>query len=204
MSSVQIVAYRPDMATDVSLMLARAFASNPVHLAAFGHNPLAKNEVFFRTALPLLQGPRFVARDGTQLVGYVHWVDSSECQVAGFDKVRLFPTMLAGLGPRSALKVLFWLSTWERHDPRASHVHLGPIGVTPGAQGQGIGSRLMTRYCEALATAGEPGYLETDRLENVVFYRRFGFETTEEIPVIGVTNYFMSRPAAEVRRAHVA
>ncbi len=131
-------------------------------------------------------------KDGTQLVGYVHWVDSSECQVAGFDKVRLFPTMLAGLGPRSALKVLFWLSTWERHDPRASHVHLGPIGVTPGAQGQGIGSRLMTRYCEALATAGEPGYLETDRPENVVFYRRFGFETTEEIRVLGVRNYLMS------------
>ena len=91
----------PDMATDVSVMLAGAFASNPVHLAAFGHNPLAKNEVFFRTALPLLKGPRFVATDGMQLLGFVHWVDSIRCQVGGLEKVRLLPTMLAGLGGRA-------------------------------------------------------------------------------------------------------
>ena len=72
-------------------------------------------------------------------------------------------------------------------------MHLGPIGVIPEVQGQHIGSRLMTRYCEALAATGEIGYLETDRLENVAFYRRFGFETMQEVPVIGVTNYFMSR-----------
>ena len=97
------------------------------------------------------------------------------------------------------MKALSWLSTWAKHDPRALHVHLGPIGVTPEAQGQRIGSRLMTRYCEALAKAREPGYLETDRPGNVAFYRRFGFETTQELPVIGVTNYFMSRPVAVAR-----
>ena len=199
MSSVQIVAYRPDMATDVSLMLARAFASNPVHLAAFGHNPLAKNEVFFRTALPLLKGPKLVATDGLRLLGFVHWVDSIRCQVGGLEKVRLLPTMLAGLGGRATVKALSWLSTWAKHDPRDLHVHLGPIGVAPEAQGQRIGSRLMTRYCEALEKAGEPGYLETDRPGNVAFYRRFGFETTQELPVIGVTNYFMSRPVEVAR-----
>lgn len=52
----------------------------------------------------------------------------------------------------------------------------------------------MTQYCEALAESAESGYLETDRPENVGFYRRFGFETTEGIQVIGVRNYLMWRP----------
>ena len=82
---------------------------------------------------------------------------------------------------------------WSKHDPKESHVHLGPIGVIPEAQGQRIGYRLMTRYCEALAKSAESGYLEPDRPENVAFYRRFGFETIEEIRVLGERNYLMWR-----------
>ena len=85
-------------------------------------------------------------------------------------------------------------TTNGRTAPKASHLHLGPIGVAPEAQGQHIGYRLMTQYCEALAESAESGYLETDRPENVGFYRRFGFETTEGIQVIGVRNYLMWRP----------
>ena len=57
-SSIELRPYRPEMATEASLMLARAFASNPVHLAAFGESVLAQNDAFFRTVLPLLNGFR--------------------------------------------------------------------------------------------------------------------------------------------------
>jgi len=53
----------------------------------------------------------------------------------------------------------------------------------------------MERYCEEVDRTGEGGYLETDRPENVNFYRRFGFETLEEALVLGVRNYFMWRKA---------
>ena len=202
MPSIELAPYRPEMATEVALMLARAFASNPLHLAAFGDSVLTKNEVFFRTVLRLLKGPKFVATDGSQILGLIHWVHSSECQVSGVEKGRLLPTMVANLGVGASLRVLSWLSTWAKHDPLESHVHLGPIGVTPESQGHYIGSRLMMRYCAALGETGESGYLETDRLENVAFYRRFGFETTQEVPVIGVTNYFMSRPVVPASPAH--
>ena len=203
MSSIEVEPYRSEMATEAALMLAHAFASNPVHLAAFGDSVLTRNEVFFRTVLRLLKGPKFVATDGSRILGLIHWVHSSECQVSGVEKGRLLPTMVANLGVGASLRVLSWLSTWTKHDPRESHVHLGPIGVSPEAQGRHIGSRLMRRYCDALAETGEPGYLETDRPTNVAFYRRFGFETAEEIPVIGVTNYFMSRPVSVASQAHV-
>jgi hypothetical protein len=37
------------------------------------------------------------------------------------------------------------------------------------------------------------GYLETDRPENLDFYKQFGFQVVETAPVLGVDNYFMRR-----------
>jgi hypothetical protein len=51
----------------------------------------------------------------------------------------------------------------------------------------------MERYCEELDQAAAAGYLETDRPENVDFYKRFGFRVVETAPVLGVDNYFMWR-----------
>ena len=175
-------------------LLARAFMSNPDHVAAFGTAALAKNEAFFRAALQVLKGQTLVATDGSRIVGLIHWVDSPRCQVGGIEKLRLIPVMVSQLGVGATVRVVSWLSTWSKHDPRKPHVHLGPVGVLPEAQGQHIGSRLMTRYCEALTETGAVGYLETDRPENVAFYRRFGFETTKVVRVIGAKNYLMSRP----------
>jgi hypothetical protein len=41
-------------------------------------------------------------------------------------------------------------------------------------------------------------YLETDRPENVTFYRRFGFEIVQQEPVLGVLNFFMVRRAKSI------
>ena len=103
--------------------------------------------------------------------------------------------MISGFGVRSALRVSAWLSDWSKHDPRHPHLHLGPIGVDPAAQGRRIGHLLMDRSCDEVDRSAQNGYLETDRVENVTFYRRFGFETTAEAPVLGVRNYLMSRKA---------
>ena len=60
-------------------------------------------------------------------------------------------------------------------------------------QGRQIGRRLMERFCQSQDQAGLGGYLETDRPENVDFYRRFDFEVTTTLPVLDVPNYFMHR-----------
>ena len=51
----------------------------------------------------------------------------------------------------------------------------------------------MQEYCEDLDQTDGGGYLETDRSENVEFYRRFGFDIIHEATVLGVRNYFMWR-----------
>jgi hypothetical protein len=53
----------------------------------------------------------------------------------------------------------------------------------------------MDYYCAQLDVSRKRAWLETDRPENVTFYRRYGFETTRQASVIGVENYFMCRPS---------
>jgi hypothetical protein len=51
----------------------------------------------------------------------------------------------------------------------------------------------MEPFCSALDATGAIGYLETDRAENVDFYRPFGFEVIGRAPIHGVVNCFMAR-----------
>lgn len=62
-------------------------------------------------------------------------------------------------------------------------------------QGRHTGQRLTECYCVDVDRAGQMGYLETDQAENVEFYRRFGFELTNEASVLGVPNFYMRRAA---------
>jgi len=101
--------------------------------------------------------------------------------------------MVKGFGLRSAMRVGSWLSVWSKRDPAERHIHLGPIGVSPDAQGRGVGRRLMERYCHHLDEMGVVGYLETDRPGNVTFYTKFGFQVVGTALIHAVPNYFMRR-----------
>jgi hypothetical protein len=52
---------------------------------------------------------------------------------------------------------------------------------------------MLAVYCEQLDLAGDAGYLETDKPENVRLYERFGFEVQSHAFVLGVQNWFMWR-----------
>ena len=81
------------------------------------------------------------------------------------------------------------------HDPDERHVHVGPVGVEPGVQGLGVGRRMMDAVCQQLDVGGEIGWLETDKPQNVVFYRRHGFDVAVEDGHLGFPIWFMRRPA---------
>lgn len=186
------------MHLEAARLLAAAFATNPLHVAAFGPGALAKNEAFFRLALAAMKGPKSVALIDSRMVGVIHWTDSPTCQFSTMAKLRMTPSMIRGFGFLPALRVGTWLSQWSKHDPLQSHSHLGPIAVAPEAQGRRIGQQLMDYYCRQLDQSPRTSYLETDRPENVVFYRRFGFETVQQELVLGVQNFFMSRRSKSV------
>jgi GNAT superfamily N-acetyltransferase len=186
--------YSPAKLDETVVALARAFVTNPLTIAAFGPDRLDRNRFFFRVGLRhIFTGPAFVALAGDEVVGYVHYNPSPLClptpeAVPAFVAERLRP--LEEAVPR----VIAWLSRWARLDPDEPHSHLGPIGVVPECQRQGVGRALMNRYVEHLDRDAIEGYLETDRPGNVEFYKQFGFAVVREEKLIGVPTWYMRRP----------
>lgn len=81
---------------------------------------------------------------------------------------------------------------WAHHS-QERHWHVGPVGVEPGLQGRGVGAALMRLLCDAMDAEGEIAFLETEKPENVVFYRRLGFDVVSESQLGDLHTWFMRR-----------
>jgi GNAT superfamily N-acetyltransferase len=179
-------------------VIARGMRDNPTHVAAFGEDPIRREERLHRLfshVLPVLDVSFLAARDsdGT-VVGLLGMAAPGKCQPNARQRLAMMPGLLP-LGPQVLFRSMQWMGAWAKQDPTAPHWHLGPVAVDSHLQGTGIGTRLMTAFCAHLDTAVGDSYLETDKAENVRFYQRFGFELVAEQDVIGVPNWFMSRRA---------
>jgi GNAT superfamily N-acetyltransferase len=73
--------------------------------------------------------------------------------------------------------------------------YLSIVGVTPSAQGQGIGKRLIEPTLAEADNAGVDCYLETFDRRNPAFYERLGFSAvaSHAEPVTGATYTIMRR-----------
>jgi GNAT superfamily N-acetyltransferase len=80
------------------------------------------------------------------------------------------------------------------HDPGEAHWHVGPLGVHPSAQGEGVGGLLLRVFLSTADETDTPVFLETDVDRNVVFYERFGFDVIGSEVIVGVNTRFMWRP----------
>ena len=65
------------------------------------------------------------------------------------------------------------------------HWYLAVLGCDPGWQGRGVGASLLAPVLERIDRSGESAYLETQKEDNVPWYRRHGFEVVEEIRARG-------------------
>jgi ribosomal protein S18 acetylase RimI-like enzyme len=72
----------------------------------------------------------------------------------------------------------------ESH-PEGPHWYLPLIGVDPAHQGEGHGSRLLSRGLADVDREGLPAYLEATTPASRALYERFGFEVVREIQVPG-------------------
>lgn len=185
--------YSADLLDDCVAVLADAFVTNPLHVSAFGSGRMDQNRLFFRIGLRhMFVGQAFVALvDGT-MGGFLHFNAWPKCLPAPEEVPLAAATVLKPLG-EAIPNLIRWFSRWCHGDPEEPHFHLGPIGVAPAMQGQGIGTVLMQRYIEHLDREGAAGYLETDRPKNVEFYKKFGFKVEREENIIGAPTWSMWR-----------
>ncbi len=190
---IAVQKYSSDQIDATVTVLADAFVTNPLHVSALGPHRIDQNRLFFRIGLRhMFVGQSFVALSDGEVRGYVHFNASPYCLPPPEEIPLAVATLLKPLG-EALPQVVKWMSRWCHLDPEESHVHLGPIGVAPAAQGQGVGTALMHRYLEYLKQERAAGYLETDRPENVGFYERFGFVVQRKEVLIGTPIWYMWR-----------
>ncbi len=176
-------------------VLADAFVTNPLLVAAFGGQNISYSRLLFRFGLcQMFKGEAFVALVDGEVRGYARFISSPKCLPAAEEIPAAMANLLKLIGDVKP-QVIQWFARWCRLDPDLPHLHLGPIGVSPGMQGHGVGTALMDRYIKRLNQDRIAGYLETDKPENVKFYEKFGFHVTREEKLIGVPTWYMWRAA---------
>jgi GNAT superfamily N-acetyltransferase len=199
LQTIQVRALHRNELEQAVAALARGMRDNPLHVAAYGPDPDRRERVhaklmsaYFRVFTTLQ--PICAVQDDT-IVGVAGIAPAGTCHPRALQRLRFFPTIVS-LGPRTAARVSRWLDAWAHQEPENNHVHLGPVSVDRHLQGNGIGSLMMHVHAAGLDAAGQIGYLETDKAENVAFYERHGYEVIGSEPVLGVPNWFMQRMPA--------
>jgi ribosomal protein S18 acetylase RimI-like enzyme len=171
-------------------VLSHAMLNNPLHVALLLGNGERQRRAIERMFLDLfntLPGIVFIARKRRKIVGVMRM---KSCVGRQIEADAAAPTDPKDIESRKSI----WRREWAVHDPVEQHWHLGPIGVLPGHQKRGVGSRLMQRFCSEVDACRATAYLETDLDENVRFYGQFGFEVVSRSDIFQVENRYMVRP----------
>jgi ribosomal protein S18 acetylase RimI-like enzyme len=83
--------------------------------------------------------------------------------------------------PPAVLKGLRYTLAMEKARPREEHWYLCLLAADPMAWRRGIGTALLEPGLETVDADGLPCYLETQKEDNIAYYRRFGFDETERL-----------------------
>lgn len=120
------------------------------------------------------------APDG--LLGVALWMPPGTFPLSTVRKVRMGPALgRAALAARGSMRSFARVgAALEKAHPPGPAWYLQAMGVHPRAQRRGVGSRLMAPALAMADSAGLPCYLQTSDRANVDYYRRHGFEVTQD------------------------
>ena len=169
----------------VARMLARAFDDDPLAVYIFPAQRVRAQGLysFFAVQLRhmfLAAGQSYVSED---LASAALWVPPGRGPIGPAAALRLLP-LVRHTGLRT-VRTLRLLAAVDARHPRVPHWYLGVLGTDPPRQGQGLGSAVVGPVLERCDAEGLPAYLESSKERNVPFYRRHGFEVTEELRLPG-------------------
>jgi GNAT superfamily N-acetyltransferase len=191
---------------EAAQLVAYSMRDNPINVRAFSiEDADLRSRSLVRFFRPVLRGlhKRGVivgAFCDNALVGVCAMAQPGSCQPTLLEKIEFLPSLVFGNPMGTAIRVARWAGEWARRDPPRPHWHLGTVAVSPHFQGQGIGRAMLAAFCERIDRAHTFAYLETDKFKNVGFYQRFGFRVIEQAAVLGIPNWFMSRPPTDYQR----
>jgi GNAT superfamily N-acetyltransferase len=134
-----------------------------------------------------------------RLVGVAAWVSPGGYPPAAMAQVRqiIGAGRAMALRPRALWDGLRYLLALEAVHPKEPVWYLLLLVVDPSVQRGGIGTRLQAAGMEQADQGGLDCYLETQKPDNLPYYRRFGYEVVEELRPVrsGPPLWTMRRPA---------
>ena len=168
-------------------MCARAFYDDPFFsfLLTSPERRLASLRHLYRATLIHLGdgGHLATVRHGEGIVGVAAWLEPDHYPQPIATQLAQLPGMCRAFlrTPRSYNQGRVYLSALARVHPKETHWYLCALATDPAIQRSGVGTLLMH---DGLARADDEGvgcYLETQKPENLAYYRRFGFELSETL-----------------------
>lgn len=139
----------------------------------------------------------WVAEAGSGMQGAAIWLKPGlhAYDFSPWRQLVITPLLYRIAGVRGSLRGLALGEELERLHPPAPHAHLVFLGVSPQAQGQGIGSAILKHTLAPLDAEGVPAMLEATTERNVALYRRHGFEVARDLHLPGLHLRLMLRSA---------
>ncbi len=172
--------------------LSIAMLNNSLHIAVLkgdGEKQRLKIENMFVDLFNNNPGITYVAKEGRKIVGVMRM---KSCSGSSINKNETHN----GEENDTDNRIKIWHHEWAANDPSEQHWHLGPIGVIPIHQDKGIGSLLMTIFCNEVDKCSAKAFLETDLDKNVSFYENFGFKVVNTSNIFGIETRYMERKIA--------
>jgi GNAT superfamily N-acetyltransferase len=173
----------------VSDALAAAFEDDPVFSwllpdDATRRRALRRYFAVETRRIVLKHGLSVAGRDRAQVVGSALVLPPGRWRTPVGVQAAFGPRYIQIFG-RHLPRALGVLTEMERRHRSEPHVYFPYIGVAPGAQGNGLGTAMMTPVLERCDRDLMPAYLEASNPACARLYERLGFVGTEEIRPLG-------------------
>jgi len=164
---------RPEDEHRALATLLLAFAGDPVERWLYPEPQQYLTE--FPRFLAAFGGPAFVQRTvwhARDFAAVALWLAPG----AEPDGARIVSVLTDGVAEEKHDDTFAVLEQMDAAHPRYPHWYLPWLGVDAGAQGQGVGSRLLAECLKLVDADRLPAYLETPNPRTVAFYDRHGFQ----------------------------
>jgi len=174
---------RPDEAPVAIAALVRAFWDDPMLTYMFPASRTRQRAMSRFFGIQLRQSPKrkglAYTTEGCKSTAL--WIPPRTAPPTLGDALSQIPTLLT-LGRRAGATLRLVRLVEERH-PKLPHYYLGGLGTDPKWQRRGLGSAVMRPVLDICDRDLLPAYLESSKESNLSFYRRHGFEVTDEVSV---------------------